>query len=191
MRLNSTSIAYRIVHENLPKYFDNIKVYDQIMATSISEQVAELESNLCVVFENFGKRRISDMIRILTDTASDFDLEEAAELGVTMLPMEITIGDESFRDRYDLTPDRFYEMLIESSDLPHTSQINSYAFEQEYIKIQAAGDSAIVILMSSKLSGTYQNAVIAAKEYENIRVPGWTVQSLTIILRTAALSGRV
>ena len=51
----STSIAYRIVHENLPKYFDNIKVYDQIMATSISEQVAELESNLCVVFENFGK----------------------------------------------------------------------------------------------------------------------------------------
>ena len=76
------------------------------------------------------------MIRILTDTASDFDLEEAAELGVTMLPMEITIGDESFRDRYDLTPDRFYEMLIESSDLPHTSQINSYAFEQEYIKIQ-------------------------------------------------------
>ena len=110
------------------------------------------------------------MIRILTDTASDFDLEEAAELGVTMLPMEITIGDESFRDRYDLTPDRFYEMLIESSDLPHTSQINSYAFEQEYIKIQAAGDSAIVILMSSKLSGTYQNAVIAAKEYENIRV---------------------
>ena len=39
----STSIAYRIIHENLPKYFDNIKVYDQIMATSISEQVAELD----------------------------------------------------------------------------------------------------------------------------------------------------
>jgi fatty acid-binding protein DegV len=88
------------------------------------------------------------MIRILTDIASDFDLEVAAELGVAMLPMEITLGDETFRDRYDLIPDRFYEMLIESSDLPHTSQINSYALEQEFIKNQAAGDSAIVILMS-------------------------------------------
>ena len=110
------------------------------------------------------------MLRILTDTASDFDLEEAASLGITVLPMEITIGGQKFKDRYDLTPDRFYEMLIESSDMPHTSQINSYTFEQEYEKIRAAGDSAIVILMSSRLSGTYQNAVIAAREYYNIHV---------------------
>ena len=110
------------------------------------------------------------MLRILTDTASDFDLEEAASLGITVLPMEITIGGQKFKDRYDLTPDRFYEMLIESSDMPHTSQINSYTFEQEYEKIRATGDSAIVILMSSRLSGTYQNAVIAAREYNNIHV---------------------
>ena len=110
------------------------------------------------------------MLRILTDTASDFDLEEAAALGITLLPMEITFGDHTYKDRFDLTPDRFYEMLIESSDLPHTSQINSYTFEQEFEKIQDAGDSAIVILMSSRLSGTYQNAVLAAREYSNIRV---------------------
>ena len=110
------------------------------------------------------------MLRILTDTASDFDLEEAASLGITVLPMEITIGGQKFKDRYDLTPDRFYEMLIESSYMPHTSQINSYTFEQEFEKIRAAGDSAIVILMSSRLSGTYQNAVIAAREYNNIHV---------------------
>ncbi len=110
------------------------------------------------------------MIRILTDTASDFDLKEAEELGITVLPMEITIGDESFKDRYDLTPDRFYEMLIESSELPHTSQINSYTFEQEFEKIHEAGDSAVVILMSSKLSGTYQNAVIAAEDYDEIKI---------------------
>ena len=110
------------------------------------------------------------MLRILTDTASDFDLEEAAALNITLLPMEITVGDQTYKDRFDLTPDRFYEMLIESSDLPHTSQINSYTFEQEFEKIQDAGDSAIVILMSSRLSGTYQNAVLAAREYSNIRV---------------------
>ena len=106
------------------------------------------------------------MLRILTDTAADFDLEEAKSLGITVLPMEITIGDKTYKDRYELTPDRFYEMLIESSDLPHTSQINSYTFEEEFRKIQDAGDNAIVILMSSKLSGTYQNAVVAARDYE-------------------------
>ena len=110
------------------------------------------------------------MLRILTDTAADFDIEEAAALGVTLLPMENTVGDQTYRDRFDRRLDRFYEMLIESSDLPHTSQINSYTFEQEFEKIQEAGDSAIVILMSSRLSGTYQNAVIAAREYSNIRV---------------------
>ncbi len=110
------------------------------------------------------------MMRIITDTAADFDLDEAASLGVTVLPMEITIGSQSFRDRYDLTPDRFYEMLIESSDLPHTSQINSYTFEEEFKKVREAGDTAVVILMSSKLSGTFQNAVIAAQDYDEIRV---------------------
>lgn len=110
------------------------------------------------------------MLRILTDTASDFDLEEASSLGITVLPMEITIGDQTYKDRYDLTPDRFYEMLIESSEMPHTSQINSYTFEQEFERIRIAGDSAIVILLSSRLSGTFQNAMITAQNYNNIRV---------------------
>lgn len=110
------------------------------------------------------------MLRIITDTAADFDLKEAEALGITVLPMEIMIGNQSFKDRYELTPDRFYEMLIETSELPHTSQINSYTFEQEFEKIQEAGDSAVVILLSSKLSGTYQNAVLAAEDYDQIRV---------------------
>lgn len=110
------------------------------------------------------------MLHIITDSAADFDLETAASLGVTVLPMEISIGGQSYRDRYDLAPDRFYEMLIESSELPHTSQINIYTFEEEFEKVQEAGDTAIVILMSSKLSGTYQNAVVAAKDYEGIHV---------------------
>ncbi len=110
------------------------------------------------------------MLQIITDTAADFSLEEAASLGITVLPMEIMIGDETFKDRFDITPDRFYERLIESDELPHTSQINSYTFEQEFEKIHEAGDSAVVILLSSKLSGTYQNAVIAAEDYDEIRV---------------------
>lgn len=110
------------------------------------------------------------MLRIITDSGADFDLQEAASLGVTVIPLEITFGDQSFKDRYDLTPDRFYEMLIESSELPRTSQINSYTFEEEFEKVKEAGDTAIVILLSSKLSGTYQNAVVTARDYDNIYV---------------------
>ena len=110
------------------------------------------------------------MLRIITDSGADFDLQEAAALGVTVIPLEITFGDQSFKDRYDLTPDRFYEMLIESSELPRTSQINSYTFEEEFEKVKEAGDTAIVILLSSKLSGTYQNAVVTARDYDNIYV---------------------
>ena len=110
------------------------------------------------------------MLRIITDSGADFDLQEAAALGVTVIPLEITFGDQSFKDRYALTPDRFYEMLIESSELPRTSQINSYTFEEEFEKVKEAGDTAIVILLSSKLSGTYQNAVVTARDYDNIYV---------------------
>lgn len=110
------------------------------------------------------------MVRIITDTASDMDLNMAEKIGVTVMPMQITFGDEVYRDRYELEVDTFYEKLIESDELPKTSQINPYQFEEMFKEISESGDSAVVVLMSSKLSGTYQSAVIAAEEYDNIYV---------------------
>ena len=110
------------------------------------------------------------MIRIITDSASDFELSEAERLNVTVLPMQIQFGNASFLDRYEFTADTFYQKLIETDALPSTSQINPYTFEAEYRKIHSAGDSAVVILVGSDLSGTYQNAVLAAADYDNIYV---------------------
>ena len=110
------------------------------------------------------------MIRIITDSASDFELSEAEKLNVTVLPMQIQFGNASFLDRYEITADTFYQKLIETDALPSTSQINPYTFEAEYRKIHSAGDSAVVILVGSDLSGTYQNAVLAAADYDNIYV---------------------
>ena len=69
------------------------------------------------------------MIRIITDSASDIDLCNAAALGVTVLPMQIQIGEKTYRDRYDIYADDFYRMLIENDTLPKTSQINPFASE--------------------------------------------------------------
>lgn len=104
-------------------------------------------------------------VQFIIDSASDVSVQEAATLGVTLLSMEVTVGDEQYLDGDTLLPKQFYEKLVESDALPKTSQINAFRFEQEYEKIVSAGDEAVVITLSSKLSGTYQSAVLAAEGY--------------------------
>lgn len=104
-------------------------------------------------------------IRIIVDSASDID--EKDYVGVTVLPMIITFDDGcQYLDSVDITHDEFYERLIESEALPTTSQITPFRFEEVYKEVVEAGDEAVVLTMSSKLSGTYQSAVIASEDYE-------------------------
>lgn len=105
------------------------------------------------------------MVKILVDSASDVTEEEAKNLGISMLPMEITFGDETFLDGVNLSHERFFEMLIESADLPKTSQINEFRFNEEFEKLTSDGSELVVITLSSKLSGTYNCARNAAKNY--------------------------
>lgn len=103
-------------------------------------------------------------ITIITDSASD--ISQNNNKGVTVLPMTITFGEENYEDGVSLTPDNFYMKLIESSALPKTSQVSPYAFGQAYENALKSADYVIVITLSSKLSGTYQSACIAADDYD-------------------------
>lgn len=103
-------------------------------------------------------------ITIITDSASD--ISQNNNKGVTVLPMTITFGEENYEDGVSLTPDNFYMKLIESSALPKTSQVSPYAFGQAYENSLKSADYVIVITLSSKLSGTYQSACIAAEDYD-------------------------
>ena len=105
------------------------------------------------------------MVKILVDSASDVTEEKKKNLGISMLPMEITFGDETFLDGVNLSHERFFEMLIESADLPKTSQINEFRFNEEFEKLTSDGSELVVITLSSKLSGTYNCARNAAKNY--------------------------
>ena len=105
-------------------------------------------------------------IRFIVDSASDILPAEAKELGIIHLPMTVMFGETTYRDAVDLTHQEFYEKLIESDELPKTSQINPSVFEDAYREVTEAGDTAIVITVSSKLSGTFQSANIAADDYE-------------------------
>lgn len=107
-------------------------------------------------------------IRIITDSGADIPQGTGAmsREDLTILPMHIYFGEKEFMDGVDLTHRQFYELLIESEELPKTSQIPPYEFEQVYEQAVTAGEQVIVITISSKLSGTYQSACVAAEDYE-------------------------
>lgn len=107
-------------------------------------------------------------VRIITD--SGFDVPDASDARLTVLPLSITFGDTTYADGVDLTNDRFFELLIESDELPKTSQVTPYAYAQIFERVRAAGDEAVVITLSSGLSGTYQSAVTAAADYPEVHV---------------------
>ena len=106
--------------------------------------------------------------RIIVDSTSD--LMPQIRERVHVVPLTVHFGDAEYIDGVTIDHKTFYEKLIETDVLPTTSQATPAAFAEEYEKAQAAGEAAVVITLSSKLSGTYQSAVIAADDYENICV---------------------
>ena len=102
-------------------------------------------------------------IRIITDSACD--LLPPCRPEVTVLPMDITFGAETYQDGVNLTHHQFYEKLIEGDDLPTTSQISPARFEEAFRQAAEAGETVVAIVLSAKLSGTYQSACIAAEEF--------------------------
>ncbi len=105
-------------------------------------------------------------IKFMIDSASDILPSEAEELGVVHLPLTVMFGEETYRDAVDLTHEEFYEKLVEGDTFPTTSQMNPSGFEDAIRPVVEAGDTAIIITVSGKLSGTYQSAMIAADEFE-------------------------
>ena len=103
-------------------------------------------------------------VQIILDSACDMQKPEADALGVTLLPLRTNFGGEVFLDGVTLMHDEFFEKLTQAKTLPTTSQIPPFDFEEAFRRLHAAGAEILVITLSSKLSGTYQSAVIAAQE---------------------------
>ena len=106
-------------------------------------------------------------VRFIIDSAADIVPAEAEALGLIHLPLKVIFGEEEYSDSVDLTHREFYERLIENDEIPTTSQINPGVFMSAYQKVADNGDTAIVITLSGKLSGTYQSAMIALDGFED------------------------
>ena len=104
-------------------------------------------------------------VRIITDSASDISQAEAINLGIDVLPLKTIFGQEEFLDGVTLDHVTFYNKLIESDVLPTTSQLSPFDYEQKFREAVEQGDDVVCIALSSKLSGCYQSARIAAEEF--------------------------
>lgn len=107
-------------------------------------------------------------VKIIVDSTSD--LIPAVKERVEVVPLAIRFDDEEFIDGVTINHKMFYEKLIESDVIPTTSQATPSAFVPYFDKLKEDGDTAVVIALSSKLSGTYQSACIAAQDYDNVYV---------------------
>ena len=102
-------------------------------------------------------------VRIITDSSADLRSDLVGK--IPFVPLTINFGEEEFVDNVTMSRKAFYEHLAVCKDLPKTSQPTPDAFAQEYEKAVAAGETVIVLTISSKLSGTYQSANIAAMDF--------------------------
>lgn len=107
-------------------------------------------------------------VQIIVD--SSVDVAERFRERLHIVPLIIHFGEEELIDGVTINKEQFYRRLVESEQLPFTSQASPVAFQKVYEKVTQAGDSAVVITLASKLSGTYQSACIAAGDFDNIYV---------------------
>lgn len=119
-------------------------------------------------------------IQIITDSTSDINQQEAKELNITVLPLHVIFADGEYTDGIDLMPEEFYDKLVKSQNLPTTSQLTPEQYLPYFEDAKINNNTVIVLTISSKLSGTYQSAVIAKDmvEYDDIYI----IDSLNVTL---------
>jgi DegV family protein with EDD domain len=100
-------------------------------------------------------------IAIVTDSVADVPESLRKELGITVVPLSIIFGDETFIDGVDLDIYSFYTKLKASKVMPSTSQPSPADFMKVYTGLLDENDYVFSIHASSALSGTYQSAVLA------------------------------
>ena len=107
-------------------------------------------------------------IKIITDSASDIELDFAKQNDITILPVEITFEDNGYYDGLNITKDEFYKKLMNCKTLPKTSLINQMRWQEVFSKKASDTNTTYLIMpMSKELSGSYNAAKLALAEIGN------------------------
>ena len=129
------------------------------------------------------------MVRIVTDSTADLTPEQQRAAGITVVPLNVHFGDEVFRDHVDLSTDEFFRRLKASPQLPRTSQPSVGAFEEAYRSLRQGADEIVSVHLSSKVSGTYNSALMAAQSVGEGKIDVVDSLSTSMALGFIALEG--
>lgn len=112
------------------------------------------------------------MVKIIADSSANISQIEAKEMGITVLPLGISFNEEEFLDDINISIDEFYERLTTSKVFPKTSQLSMELLEQTYNEAKKNNETILLILLSSKLSGTVNCANLVKNNggYDNVYV---------------------
>jgi DegV family protein with EDD domain len=102
-------------------------------------------------------------VKVVTDSTSDIPPNLAQELGITVVPIYVIFGQKVYRDRVDIFEDEFYHKLGFGSVYPTTSVPSPQDFADAYNKLAQETDEIISIHITSKLSGTYNSALLGVQ----------------------------
>jgi DegV family protein with EDD domain len=105
-------------------------------------------------------------VKIITDSLSDITEDIIGDLDITIVPLTVLFGRETYIDRVTITTEEFYRRLTTQNVFPTTTQPTPQAFADVYNRLAEETDEILVITLSSKLSGTYQSAMGAIEMME-------------------------
>jgi len=106
------------------------------------------------------------VVRIITDSAADYEKEELINKDIICLPMTILFGEKEYRQNVNISKKEFFERLADSEVFPKTSQPTPFEVEDVFKKLKDMGDECVVITISSGLSGTYQSVCLLKETAE-------------------------
>lgn len=102
-------------------------------------------------------------VAVVTDSSADLSDTVLDRHRITLIPLQVLFGDETFRDRVELKPEEFYRRLRAAKDLPTTSQPTPGEFVRVFRDVLQEADEIVAVLLSAGLSGTYQSAQAALR----------------------------
>ncbi|MBR1972537.1 MAG: DegV family protein [Oscillospiraceae bacterium] len=105
------------------------------------------------------------MVRLITDSAADFEPFELEKLNIACIPIKVMLGEQEYEENINLSKDQFFQLLAESGASPKTSQPSPALLMEHFEAAKQAGEEALYISLSSGISGTYQTAVMTREDF--------------------------
>ncbi len=110
------------------------------------------------------------MLRVFVDSGCSIKQDEAEKYGITLIPLNVILGDKEYKDGVDLSMEEFYDFLINQKKFPKTSLPDLPQLEEEVTALTDKGDKVIILTISSKISSTNETIKKMFEKNKNVKV---------------------